>query len=337
MVAVYEYIWIAGDDTHTNLRSKCRTIENETHEVPEWNFDGSSTGQSCEGQDTEIILKPVYTVHDPLSNLGVPKYLVLCECYYPNGEHTKDNTRKPAIDIHLKYIDKGYLFGLEQEYFLFKNGCSLKEYTPSKQGQYYCGNGTYKYFARQLVEEHYAACLKSGIKISGTNSEVAAGQYEFQIGPLGVEVGDHLIIARYLLNRIAEKYGYEVDYSPKPLQTRFGISDENGSGCHCNFSNNLTRDINGYIHVPDIINKLKSYHHDIQNLYGIDNHLRLTGKNETSSLDTFSYGIGTRHTSIRIPNSFVKLQSGYLEDRRPAANMDPYLVTSSIIKWIEYK
>ena len=39
-----------------------------------------------------------------------------------------------------------------------------------------------------------------------------------------------------------------------------------------------------------------------------------------------------RGASIRIPISTAKDWKGYLEDRRPASNADPYLITNLITK-----
>merc|ERR1712127_639632 len=82
--------------------------------------------------------------------------------------------------------------------------------------------------------------------------------------------------------------------------------------------------------INEAIDKLSIKHVEHMKFYGKDNHLRMTGLNETSSYDTFSYGVGTRDSSIRIPTETVKNKCGYFEDRRPSSNMDPYLVTSTL-------
>ena len=66
--------------------------------------------------------------------------------------------------------------------------------------------------------------------------------------------------------------------------------------------------------------------------YGNHNHLRMTGKHETASYNTFSFGVADRGASIRIPRETEKNKKGYFEDRRPASNMDPYIVTSLIFE-----
>jgi glutamine synthetase len=68
---------------------------------------------------------------------------------------------------------------------------------------------------------------------------------------------------------------------------------------------------------------LETHQHHID-AYGEGNELRLTGKCETASIAKFSFGVGTRNTSMRISNKVMQNKCGYVEDRRPAANVDPY-------------
>jgi glutamine synthetase len=70
-------------------------------------------------------------------------------------------------------------------------------------------------------------------------------------------------------------------------------------------------------------------------VYGPDNHLRLTGLHETQAIDKFSYGLSDRGASVRLPVNFIKNgYKGYLEDRRPNSEADPYQVISRILKTI---
>jgi len=326
-----EYIWI---DAFNNLRSKAKTIYSpfnkfNVNDLPEWNFDGSSTGQA-EGKNSEVILKPVSLFIDPFrSNNGM---LVLCECYDPLGNPLSSNHRHNSEKI-FKNIEKYEpWFGLEQEYVLYDFNTNRPlgwgiDYEPKPQGDYYCGIGSNNAFGREIVEEHYKTCLSIGLKVSGINGEVMPGQWEYQIGPVeGIDAADQLWIARYIMNRICEKYGVYVSLNPKPEE-----GDWNGSGCHINYSTNLMRNEGGIDEIYKAINKLSLKHKEHLDVYG-DNLKRLTGLHETSSAEKFSYGVADRTASIRIPSVAVKEGKGYLEDRRPASDIDPYLALTKLVE-----
>jgi len=200
---------------------------------------------------------------------------------------------------------------------------------PRPQGDYYCGVGGGNAIARPCVEEAFKNCLIAGLNLTGMNAEVAPSQWEFQVDAYGIDVCDQLYLMRYIINRTAENYGYYLEIHPKPLK-----GDWNGSGCHCNFSTEPMRQPGGYQEIMKAIAKLAAKHKEHIAVYGIDNHMRLTGLHETSSMERFSYGVANRGASVRIPNVVKSQGCGYLEDRRPAANMDPYQVTSIIFQTV---
>lgn len=324
MKYLVEYVWIGGN---MELRSKSRVLEN-LENIPDWNYDGSSTGQA-EGRDSEIILKPRAVFKCPFRK-GENR-IVLCDTYLPNGDPHITNKRNWAQKIFEKYGGEIPWYGLEQEYFMLdvKTGWlyGVEILNLPKQGKYYCGTNV---VGRQIAEEHLEACLYAGIGVSGINAEVAPSQWEFQVGPVvGIDAGDQLWMARYLLERIGEKYGVTINYSPKPFK-----GDINGTGCHCNFSTKKMRDDGGLTVIEEAIEKLSVKHLEHMELYGVGNRERMTGKHETASYDVFSCGRANRGCSIRIPNDTIKNCKGYFEDRRPAGNCDPYLVTAKILETI---
>ena len=243
------------------------------------------------------------------------------------------NTRHNANQIFEKNIEHHPWFGLEQEYVLIDGhtnkplGWPTDSTEPEPQGKYYCGVGYKTVFGREIITEHYQACLKAGIKIAGVNAEVLPGQWEFQIGPcVGIDAGDHLWMARYLLHRICEKHKVIASFEPKPV-----LGDWNGSGMHCNFSTEQMRYDGGIKYIENAISKLSKNHNEHIKVYG-DNSKRLSGTHETSNIDNFTWGVGDRSASVRIPILVNDVGSGYFEDRRPASDADPYLVTSKIFE-----
>ena len=327
MPVILEYIWIGGNG---ELRSKIRVVDS-TNEILDWNYDGSSTGQASSANNTEVILKPVKIYKNPFIHKWVSQ-LVLCQTYNVDGTPHLTNTRYKAMQIFNKKTEEKSWFGLEQEYFMVRSSphmSHMKDWSIDTEttDKYYCGIGNKSYIERAIAQEHLMACLDIGLTISGLNAEVANKQWEFQIGPCeGITAADQLYIARYLLERIAEKYDITISYEPKLRQ------NINGSGCHTNFSTKIMREDNGINEILKCMDKLEKTHHEHMAVYGKNNEARLTGHHETAHYNKFSYGIGTRNTSIRIGNETHKNRKGYFEDRRPASNMDPYLVTSYIFK-----
>jgi glutamine synthetase len=314
-----EYVWIGGKH---EFRSKNKIVQIDKEltfdDLTEWNFDGSSTCQA-DGEYTEVKIRPVKLVKSPFTLQNCKSYLVLCETY-TNVLHR--SRAKRIFDLRPDLVP---WFGLEQEYIMI--GKTIPNDTDT-QGPYYCGVGKGKYaLERQIVLEHLDACLLAELDISGINAEVAHCQWEYQIGPcVGIDAADQLLLSRYILERIAEKYDVLINYDPKPFP------NINGSGCHVNFSTEAMRQENGLHSIEEAIRKLSNHHDEIIAISGENNHQRLTGHHETSSMHEFTWGIGTRHTSVRLPNNVFLERKGYFEDRRCAANMNPYLVTSSIFK-----
>ncbi|MGI9646290.1 MAG: glutamine synthetase GlnII, partial [Ilumatobacteraceae bacterium] len=320
MVYKAEYIWIDGSEPTQKLRSKTKILPDGA-ELPIWGFDGSSTNQAT-GDKSDCVLKPVASYPDPIR--GGDNVLVLCEVMLVNGKPHPSNTRAACVRTAKKYKQHESLFGLEQEYTFFKDGRPHgfpPGGFPAPQGGYYCGVGDDEIYGRDVVEHHLDNCLAAGLSISGLNAEVMIGQWEYQVGPAGtVDVADQLWVSRWLLYRTAEDYGISATLDPKPVK-----GDWNGAGCHTNFSTVEMREDGGYKYIENACKALGKNTKTHVAAYGHGIEDRLTGHHETERYDKFSYGVSDRGASIRIPWQVAKDRKGYLEDRRPNANIDPYV------------
>jgi glutamine synthetase len=344
---VCEYVWLGGAPEQYfsafDIRSKTMTLDKEPTSVDElkiWNYDGSSTEQAP-GSDSEVLIKPVAIFSDPFR--GPPHKLVLCEGIHPvTKQSVKGNERSACLEVMKKAAAEKPWFGIEQEYTFFKSGEKIPLGFPEvgeparPQGPYYCGSGDGVAFGRKIAEEHYEKCLSAGLTIAGINSEVMPGQWEYQVGPCeGIDSGDHMWVSRYIMQRICEKEGVAVTFDPKPRS-----GDWNGAGCHTNFSTLKMRDASNAGAEPDkaygtilaAIDKLSTKQKEHIEAYGKGNERRLTGAHETAPIDKFSFGVANRGCSVRIPRDAEAQKYGYFEDRRPASNMDPYVVTKMIVQ-----
>ena len=280
------------------------------------------------------MLRPVFTCPDPIR--GGDDILVLCDVLIPETmEPHPTNTRAACAEVAEKYASFDPWFGMEQEYTFFKEGRPLGwptegYYYPAPQGPYYCGVGAVEIAGRDIVEAHTTACLDAGLAISGTNAEVMLGQWEYQIGPAGtIEVGDHMWMARFLLYRIAEDFGVNASISAKPIK-----GDWNGAGCHTNFSTKQMREnYDAIIAACEAIGGPGKVEEHLAG-YGHGYEDRLTGLHETAHFSEFRYGVSDRGASIRIPWQVAQDGKGYIEDRRPNANCDPYVVARLITETV---
>ena len=312
-----EYIWLDGNDT-PQLRSKTRFAE----EITEWNFDGGSTKQGSL-EDSDRMLKPVRSYKDPF----VDGYLVLCEVCYHDGTPHESNSRNALMSLDTSKYDPW--FGLEQEVtFLLPEtrqplGMLLQ---PEEQGPYYCGVGRMNAVGRDIMTEFEERCSNAGISLGGINAEVMPGQWEFQTtAQAPVRVSDDLWVARYILARISEEKGVEVSYDPKPH------SEFNGAGCHVNFSTNKMRHSFTDLMIEDFMRCLEEDHDEHIKVCGDGIERRMTGECETSDYQKFTWGVSDRGASVRIPQKVNTEGRGYIEDRRPCANIDPYKVVFSLL------
>ena len=333
---IAEYIWIDGAKPTSKLRSKIKIISGdfrmrefpfipENKEIPIWGFDGSST-QQAEGNNSDCALHPVRVYRDVTRAHGI---LVLCEVNNVDGTPHASNNRTKLSRLQVTHKTHEPLMGMEQEYTIYKDGIPLgwpSDKEPSPQGDYYCGRNA----GEGIMHDHLEACLGSGVGIFGTNAEVMLGQWEYQLGTFDpLRVSDDLWIARWLLEKIGQTHGCHISLDPKPVE-----GDWNGAGCHTNFSTKAMRELNGITSINSAIKKLEEKHTEHIDVYGVDNEKRLTGDHETCDINTFRSGVSDRGASIRIPWQVDQEKKGYLEDRRPAANIDPYLVSAKLLDTI---
>jgi glutamine synthetase len=236
--------------------------------------------------------------------------------------------------------------GFEQEFFIYDlmRGKMLgTHHSMPGQGKYYCGVEAvdgYRYGkeslehrsvtdVRGLTEQIAQRCVDLGIGITGWNVEVAPGQTEIQIFGKGLQACDDLMMLRYLAHRVLLEVNMKPDFSPKPLGSKW-----NGSGLHTNVSTSGTRGEDGLEVIKGMMERLAATHADHIAEYGEGNESRLTGLHETSSMNEFSWSVGGRHTSVRIPRLCAMEKKGYFEDRRPAGNADPYRIATRMAKTI---
>ena len=217
MKTVLEYVWL---DANEKLRSKTKVAEgdiNTIEKVPVWSYDGSSTDQAP-GSHSDCTLTPVKLYRNPFYPEG---WLVMCS-----------TEKREAITFE---DSDDYWFGFEQEYFITNgtgNPLGWSKGEPGPQGPYYCGVGASKVAGRKVVEDHMSKCIEAEIDITGTNAEVALGQWEYQVFSKGAKnAGDDLWMSRYILERVAEEHDCDINIEPKPIK-----GDWNGSGMHTNFS-----------------------------------------------------------------------------------------------------
>jgi glutamine synthetase len=331
-----DYIWVDGFERPSiRSKTKARMLKPDENgeiqlDIPEWNFDGSSTGQADTG-NSERILKPksMYQIADN-------HYVTLCEVCMPDAERTPHPTNYRAkLREVLEHTEgtKEMWVGFEQEYFFTSGGKNVfwpDTGEPVKDSRYYCSSGGSVKF-RKLVREHASFCNQVGVRVVGYNAEVSPGQWEYQcFAEDPITASDSLWVSRYILELMTEDVELGIDWSPKPHP------GWNGSGCHTNFSTKRMREEGGEEEFHRIISNMEARHDQSISEYGKDNGLRLTGGFETASLNHFTYGVASRDTSVRIPNLVIENNwKGYLEDRRPSSGCDPYRVALQLCNFVK--
>jgi glutamine synthetase len=338
---IVEYLWLGLTNeifSKTRVIRPGQLVQNRSsdyidhRDIPEWDYDGSSTGQATT-EASEVILKPCALYRNPFHTKGVQSFIVLCSTYTPDDQPLESNSRHNTAEIFREHdvVSEDMWFGIEFEYMMYNMdtglpiGASNSSINASNSSINYCNINAE---GRNIVEEHMMLCLDAGIGYDGFNSEVVVSQWEYQIFGRGIAVADQSIVARYLLERVAFNHGVFINWHPKPFL------DKNGQGKHVNCSTKSMRESGGIDKIYDAIQQLGSTHEDHMTVYGKDNEMRLTGKHETSSFNKFTSGVADRTASVRIGSRTAKARCGYFEDRRPASNADEYLVISKLAETI---
>lgn len=275
---------------------------------PTGTFDGSSTGDAEVGS-SDLRIKPCAVYRD-VDGVGV---FVLCDI---DTAETPRANLLTLIENRKVFGAESCWFGFEQEYFL------LPFESESEQDAFHYCSPT----SETIPQHHYNECRQMGVHITGWNCEVAPNQYEFQVCAAGVSAADDLIMARWVLLRVCQEHDKGLLLVPKPIPVY------NGSGLHTNFSTPQMRTSpGGWSTMLKSVGLLRDRHNEHMEVYGDGNEERLSGMYETSAFDTFSWGIGSRDTSVRLQKVMKGEDKGFIEDRRPASNANPYVVCYALV------
>jgi len=325
-----EYVWSdgAGKSPHYNsLRSKTRVL---SRELP---VGGSFPFLAFDGRDSDGLLQPVFSCPDPVR--GGNSLLALCEVLTPAGAPHASNSRaqlRSLLDDRVS--DAKPLFSFQQQWTAFTAAGRPLAWpdsgVPPPDGPFYCSVGPQNAFGRPLAEAHLDACIKAGLSVRGLNAEALPGAWDFQIGALGpLECADQVLVARWLLHRLGEEFGLVASLSPKPV-----AGDWSGAGMHVSLSTEQMRLSGGLSAIEEAIEKLAATHRAHIDVYGPGNEARLTGRHGTCDIAMFKAGVADRGCSICVPREVQQAGCGYLEDRRPAANADPYSVCAALLNTV---
>lgn len=368
-----EYVWIDGSyklrskirimDVNYDQDIHPTTTSDTMHDYKNfilkqyWEIDGSSTRQATP-KKSEILLTPVYVTKSPFKTDFMKSWLVLCNTW----EYDEQNQRKPAknnfryvahnvfFESELEQFDA--LYGYEQQFYLTQNlsygygfddtgatntdiwSISNFNQTFYSKNNHYCSVDPSYSTASQILEKFVARCAESNLNIQGYHRESGPMQWAYTLGYLnGLTSADQLWLSRFILEKTCEEYGVYVHWKPKPFK-----GDWDGSACHTTFSTRQMRQVtdsnSGLLFMYKAIEKLEKHHPTFIKYAGQGNIDRLTGDRGTSSFHEFSYGAGNRNASVRIRNQVFAQGYGDFEDRRPGANMDPYMVASMLYAFV---
>ena len=309
-----EYIWLDGS-TSKKLRSKViyQMLNSNILSSPKLLMQNLHES-TFDGPDSELILKPMRIVLDgtstSMNNNQPQNFVVLCEVFNDDGTPHKTNTRA-ALRESLKENDQNMRFSIDQEYVLFNPDTEYPEVDKKLQENYYCGVGFDLVRHDQVADMHVRACNMASLQMLGTNV-IMLGHWAYQTKELPpIEAADNLWFSRFFLQRIAGRFNLNVSYDPKPMYENW-----RSSNAHIKFSTKEMRESPSVSLFNMICSSLEPHHKEAVLHYGENN--------KKGCVDNFTWGENDRSVSIKIPCLNTNEKVGYIEDRRPAANMDPY-------------
>lgn len=303
---IVDYVWIGEDG---DLKSKTKIfykIIERVDELPVFSYDSILSNSP---ESSEIFVYPKRLFRCPFRR----PYGAIVMCDTHNSKNTLvDNHRHRAKKIFSTFADQKPYFGLTQMFSIATIGIDDNQENKNELSDKYCSVGAQNVIGRDISEDHLEACMYAGINVSGTNVGKHLGEWEFHLHPSeGLDAADQLWIARYILEKTAEKYHTQIIYDAHP-----------DAKCYVSFSTQSMREEGGLNVIMSTIEKLKIKHREHLKYYGCD----------TSKFDEFNCAIGNRKASIRVPTNTYKNKRGCLEDRRPPANMNPYLVMTKLLE-----
>lgn len=316
-----EYIWLDGEEPSQQIKSKTKIIylsdRQESvgmQDIPPSSFDGTNTNQSSK-DNPECLLIPAFITPDPQRSNGI---IALCEVFNADGRPSSTNYRRYLHILLENLRDHAPSAGFEQKYFVFKDGIpvvwNLKD-ARLQETNHYCSVGTKNISARDFTEDHLNLCLSATLPITGVNAETSPGQWSIQVGGSSTDVlsaADSLIVTRFLLQRLSEKYGYTISFDPNLL-----VLQSAKSRLVTSFSTSLMRGEGG-------LEWIKA---------SCDAFAQLGSAPEIAS----HYGYGSqmpvdKEAPVRIPLAVMLSKMGFFEDTRPSADANPYRVLSFLTK-----
>jgi glutamine synthetase len=323
-MTVVEYIWInSNNEIKTKIKVICLNYNNNKISLdnfPNWNYDVSRSMEKING--SEVILKPVAFYKSPFK---IVNFIVLCDTWINNTTPSPFNHRVNTINILEK--TKTYLpkIGFEQEFFLSRDNIPLSFIDNHPIKNTYCSIGNNSVFIknisiRDIILKAFDNCLEAGLELIGYNLESKPSQFKFKILADGINAADQLYMMRYIINRTLEDYNCYLDLRPNPIENYI-------SKCATTFSTHDMRQPNGIKYIEEAITYLQKKHY---------RHLLFYGDNQLSHKlnPIFNYKNGNRNTCIRIPIDVRNNKCGFLEDRRPFSNIDPYIITTLLLSTI---